>query len=165
MDVWSEMAKEVRQNFGTNGVKTVQKANTDSSGSGNAEKEMEIKACVPNGLGTLKRNEGIDVNTKLQVDNMKSSVPPRQTVISSPHDSLGVKNFSTDSNSSGVQSNSYSDLSENGGCMTHGMESSSPEGTHKNLIQHISRGKCKDGSSSKVPHTKQSKKFYLKLIL
>ena len=59
MDVWSEMAKEVRQNFGTNGVKTVQKANTDSSGSGNAEKEIETKSCVPNGVGTLKRNTGL----------------------------------------------------------------------------------------------------------
>jgi hypothetical protein len=145
------MAKEVRHNFGTNGVKTVQKANTDSSGSGNAEKEMDVKPCVPNGLGTLKRNEGMDVNmetVKIQVDSMKTSAPPRQTVILSPQESLGVKNFSTDSNSSGVQSNSYSDLSENGGCMTHGMEATSPEGTHRNLIQHISRGKCKDGSSN-----------------
>ena len=148
MDVWSEMAKEVRQNFGTNGVKTVQKANTDSSGSGNAEKEMEIKSCVPNGLGTLKRNEVNMETVKLQVDDMKTSAPPRQTVISSPQESLGAKNFSTDSNSSGVQSNSYSDLSENGGCMTLGMEASSPEGTHRNLIQHITRGKCKDGSSN-----------------
>lgn len=147
MDVWSEMAKEVRQNFGTtNGMKNVPKANTDSPGSGHADKELGIKASVSESFGSIKRNDGTAANMdviKSQVDNVKTSIQPPQAVFASPHESLGGKHFSTDSNSSGVQSNSYSDLSENGGCMTLGMDTSSPEGTHRNLVQHITRGQCK----------------------
>ena len=153
MDVWSEMAKEVKQNFGSsNGVKTIPKANTDSSGSGNADKELGMKSCASDGLDTITRNGRTATETgngvKLKVDTMKTSLPTQQTVFSSPQESVGGKHFSTDSNSSGVQSNSYSDLSEVGGCATIGMETSSPEGTHRNLVQHISKGQCRGGQQN-----------------
>ena len=154
MDVWSEMAKEVRQNFGANGLKTVSKANTDSSGSGNGDKDLEVKTCPPTLLDTIKRNEYLSSNVdnvKLQTGNMKASNTQQKTLFSSPLDSLHDKNLSSDSNSSGVQSNSYSDLSENGGgCMAHGMENSSPEVPHRNLVHHIARGQCKGGPAGNI---------------
>ena len=160
MDVWSEMAKEVRQNFGTNGLKTVSKANTDSSGSGNEDKDLGVKACAPNGLNAIKRNEYISSNienVKLQTGVMRPSSAQPKAFFTSPLDSLHDKNLSSDSNSSGVQSNSYSDLSDNGGpCLAHGLENSSPEIPHRNMVHSFVRGKCKEdiGSNitSSIPH-------------
>ena len=148
MDVWSEMAKEVRQNFGANGLKTVSKASTDSSGSGNGDKDLGIKACAPNGIESMKRQEYISTNIdtiKLQVGEMKPSCTQQKSFFSSPLDSLHDKNLSSDSNSSGVQSNSYSDLSDNGGgCLAHRMENSSPDIPHRNLVHNVARGQCKE---------------------
>ena len=136
------MAKEVRQNFGKNGVKTVPKGNTDSPASGNTDNDLGTKPSASESFVSIKRNDETATNLdgiKYQVDH----VGPQQPVITSPQDSLGGKHVSTESNSSGVQSNSCSDLSENGGCMALGMDTSSPEVTHRNLVQHITRGQCK----------------------
>jgi len=71
MDVWSEMAKEVRQNFGTNGVKTVPKTNTDSSGSGNGDPNCGIKVFVPDGMERTMEAEHIsqNINGKVKISN------------------------------------------------------------------------------------------------
>ena len=66
---WSEMAKEVRQNFGTNGVKTVPKTNTDSSGSGNGDPNCGIKVFVPDGMERTMEAEHVSqsINGKVKM--------------------------------------------------------------------------------------------------
>ena len=156
MDVWSEMAKEVRQNFGTNGVKTVPKTNTDSSGSGNGDPNCGIKVFVPDGMERTVEAEHISQNingkVKMHISNTQLPLVSKTDAFSSPQESEEGKNFSTESNSSGVQSNSYSDLSENGGVIPTGIENSSPEVMHKNLLRHITRGQCK-GDVQNTPIT------------
>ena len=148
MDVWSEMAKEVKQNFGNNGIKTVPRVNGSNAGSGNSDSNDDVKVSEPQRQHDMsKRN----ILTSGHPCDMKKS----SKNVSSPQESGFDKHFSTDSNSSGVQSNSYSDLSDNGGCMIDaGANPSSPEGAHKNLVEHVTRGVCsseiRSGSSTKA---------------
>jgi len=89
MDVWSEMAKEVRQNFGTNGVKTVPKTNTDSSGSGNGDPNCGIKVFVPDGMERTMEAEHIsqNINGKVKISNTQLPVVSKADAFSSPQES------------------------------------------------------------------------------